>query len=304
MKHMETPRPRTKNAYMRDGKPLVAKVPHFNGDYLPETVAEAAEMLGGVDKTMRPGDAVLLKPNFNCRYAMPLSTHLTFLTSVIELLQDHGARVTVGERSGKSDGPTIEVIRDLKVLPVLKRYGVRFINFDEDDWIDLEIPGIHWKKCRVPRSIYEAEKRVYLANVRCHSSARFTASLKLSVGWISTEDRGYLHEDNSLTEWKIADLNLGWQPNLVFIDARRSTTGRYGRGPYVYPNAVIASGDMVAADAEAIKLLRAFPDDNLIDAPLREMGQFATAVELGLGSQDYTLIEAEGHTETLQKSRF
>ena len=80
---MLKPRERTQNAYMRDGKPLVAKVPHFNGDYLPETVAEASGMLGGVEKSIRPGDSVILKPNFNCRYAMPLSTHLTFLASVL-----------------------------------------------------------------------------------------------------------------------------------------------------------------------------------------------------------------------------
>lgn len=301
---MAFPHPRTENPYTKGGKALVAKIPHFNGDYLPETVAEAAELLGGLDKSIHPGDSVFLKPNFNCRYAMPLSTHLTFLTSVIELLQDHGAKVSVGDSSGKSDGPTADVIRDLKVLPVLKRYGVPFVNFDEEEWIDLEVPGVYWKNFKVARSIYEAEKRVYLANVRCHSSARFTSSLKLSVGWISMEDRVYLHEDRPLTEWKIADLNLGWQPNLVFIDARRSTTRQYGRGPYVYPNAVLASGDMVAADAEAIKMLKTFPDDNLLNIPLEEMGQFATAMKLGLGSLDYTLLEAEGHTETLQKSRF
>ena len=301
---MVQPRERTTNAYVDQGKPLVAKVPHFNADYLPDTVAQAAAMLGGVGKSIAPGDKVLIKPNFNCRYAMPLSTDLAFLAAVIELLQDHGAKVTVAESSGKADGPTADVVRDLKVLPVLNRYAVPFINFEEDQWIEVEIPGTYFKKLRVPRSIYEAEKRVYSANIRCHSSARYTASLKLSVGWIDPEYRGAFHEEKPLVEVKIPELNLGWQPNLVLVDARRTTASRYGRGPYVYPNVVLASGDMLAVDAEAVKTLQGFPGDNLLDIPLEEMGQLAAGMRYGLGSIDYTLLEAPGHRETDQKSVF
>ncbi|MCF7947054.1 MAG: DUF362 domain-containing protein [Spirochaetia bacterium] len=301
---MVKPRERTKNVYMQEGKPLVVKVPHFNGDYLPETVAQAAEMLGGVEKSIKPGDKVILKPNFNCRFAMPLSTHLTFLSSVIELLQDHGAKVTVAESSGKADGPTEEVVRDLKILPLLERYGVAFVDFEKDQWLEMEIPGKHFKKLRVPKSIYEADKRVYIANARGHNSARFSASQKLSVGWIDSEYRGFFHEERSLVEYKIPELNLGWQPDLVFIDARRTTISQSGRGAYIYPNVVLASGDMVAIDAEAMKIIKSFPADNLLDIPLEEMGQFAAATAYGLGSLDYTLLEAEGNLETLQKSRF
>ncbi len=301
---MHEPRKRTKNVYVQDDKPLVAKVPHFNGDYLPMTVADAVEMLGGLDEAIKPGDAVLIKPNFNCRFAMPLSTDLAFLSAVIEVLQDHGAVVTVAESSGKADGPTAEVVRDLKLLPLLNRYGVPFIDFEQDQWIDMQIPGKHFTKLRVPKTIYEAEKRVYLANMRCHNSARFSASQKLSVGWIDAEYREYFHEERSLVEYKIPELNLGWQPNLVLIDMRRTTTSQSGRGRYVYPNTMLASGDMVAADAEAIQVLRGFPDENSLNAPLEEMGQFAAAKEYGLGSLDYRVLEAEGSTETLQKSRF
>ncbi|MFO7849808.1 MAG: DUF362 domain-containing protein [Spirochaetia bacterium] len=301
---MVKPRERTKNVYIQDNKPLVAKVPHYNGDYLPETVAQAAEMLGGVEKSIKSGDQVILKPNFNCRFAMPLSTHLTFLTSVIELLQDHGAQVTVAESSGKADGPTEEVVKDLKVLPILKRYGVPFVDFEKDQWVEMEVPGKYFKKLRVPKTIYEADKRVYLANARCHNSARFSASQKLSVGWIDADCRGFFHEEKPLVEYKIPELNLGWQPDLVFIDLRRTTNTQSGRGKYIYPNVVLASGDMVAIDAEAINILKSFPAANLLNVPLQEMGQFSAATKYGLGSLDYAVLEAEGNLETLQKSRF
>ena len=118
---MFLPRPRTQNVFTQDGTPIVVKAPHLNGDYLPDTLDVALRLLGGLDKAIRPGDHVLLKPNFNCSYALPLSTDRAFLAAVIELLQDAGAQVTVGEMSGRADGPTDKVIGNLKIMPVLNR---------------------------------------------------------------------------------------------------------------------------------------------------------------------------------------
>ncbi|MCP4544013.1 MAG: DUF362 domain-containing protein [Chloroflexi bacterium] len=301
---MFKPHSRTRNVFTLKGKPLVAKVPHLNGDYLPTSVSEALCLLGGLDQTIQSGDRVMIKPNFNCSYATPLSTDLAFLTAVIELLQDAGATVTVGEMSGKADGPTEGVIARLGVLPVLKRYGVQFIDFEHDEWIPLEVEGEYWDSFRMPRSIYEAEKRVYLPNMRCHSSARFSASLKLSVGWIDLEDRAVFHAEREMVEFKVAELNLGWQPDLIVMDGRRSTVGAYGRGEYVYPNVIMASGDMVAIDAEAVKILKQYPEENRLDVPLEEMGQLKMAQKHRLGSMDYAVIEASAHTHTEQEARF
>ena len=298
------PRERTKNVYLKNGKPLVARVPHFNGDYLPTTVTEALDLLGGLDEVITSGDEVFIKPNFNCSYEIPMSTDLTFLGAVIEILQDAGAKVTVGESSGMDDAPTAGVIERLKVLPMLKRYGVPFINFDEHEWLNMEVPGKYFESIQVPRSIYEANKRVYLANIRCHHDSRFTASLKLGVGFISMEDRDVLHSDKSLLEARIADLNLGWQPDIALIDGRRTTTNGDGRGKYFYPNVILASADMVALDTEAVQILRQFPGDNKLNVPQERMHQLLVAKSYGLGTNDYSIVEAPGRTETVQQRRF
>jgi len=298
------PHPRTQNVFTRDSKPLVAKVPHLNGDYLPVSIDKALHLLGGLDKAIRHGERVMIKPNFNCSYALPLSTDRAFLAAAIEILQDAGAKVTVGELSGRADWPTDKVVANLKVLPVLRRYGVEFINFERDEWIPLQVEGRHWQSFRVPRSIYEAEKRVYLANMRCHSSARFTASLKLGVGWIDLQDREFLHQDRETVEAKVAELNLGWQPNLVLIDGRRSTVAWHGRGEYVYPNVILASGDMVAIDAEVVKTLNQYPGDNKLDVPVEAFGQLKVAQEHGLGTMDSIIVEAPANSHTEQEAQF
>jgi uncharacterized protein (DUF362 family) len=293
--------PKKQNPYMINGKPIVAKVPSLNGDFLNERIEAAFQLLGGLGKSIQPSHEVMIKPNFNCAYRTPLSTEISVLKSLIEILLDFGAKVCIGESSGRGAGPTSGVLRDLDIVRHLQWYGLRLINFDEDEWIEMEIPGKYWSSIKVPRSIYEADRRVYLSNARCHSSARFSASMKLSVGWLDSAGRDYLHEDKDTTEFKVPELNLGWQPDVVLMDLRRSTVTWHGRGDYVYPNVIMASGDMVAIDTEAVKILKAFPEDNRITQPIEELGQFVAAKQLGLGSMEYELREAEAHNGTEEK---
>jgi uncharacterized protein (DUF362 family) len=290
--------PRRPNPYTDEGKPIVAKVPVLNGDFLNERVQTAFQLLGGLEESIRPGDAVMIKPNFNCAYRAPLSTDIGILKSLIEILLDFGARVCVGESSGRGAGPTAGVVEQLSLARHLQWYGVTFVNFDEDEWIEMEIPGRYWSSITVPRSIYEAQRRVYLANARCHSSARFTASMKLSVGWLASAGRDDLHGDKDTTEAKVPELNLGWYPDVVLMDLRRTTVSWHGRGDYVYPNVIMASGDMVAIDTEAVKILKTYPADNRINLPLDQLGQFVAATRLDLGSMEYELRAADALTGT------
>ncbi len=76
------PHPRTRNAWLRNDMPLVVKAPHLNGDSVPASVGTALDLLGGLERTIRPGDEVMIKPNLNCSYALPLSTELGFLAAM------------------------------------------------------------------------------------------------------------------------------------------------------------------------------------------------------------------------------
>ncbi|NLE75372.1 MAG: hypothetical protein GX605_01300, partial [Chloroflexi bacterium] len=73
-----------------------------------------------------------------------------------------------------------------------------------------------------------------------------------------------------------------------------------GRGDYVYPNVVMASGDQVAIDTEAVKILKTYPEQNRLNMPIEEMGQIKMALEHNLGSMDYILKEAPANLATEQ----
>ena len=119
--------PKKRNPYMAKGKPIVAKVPALNGDFLNERVETAFQLLGGLEKTIKPGNEVMIKPNFNCAYRTPLSTEISVLKCLIEILLDFGAKACIGESSGSEAGPTIGVVKDLDLIRHIKWYGIKFI---------------------------------------------------------------------------------------------------------------------------------------------------------------------------------
>ena len=94
--------PRTRNRFEYDGLPIVAKAPHRNGDSLRRSVERAVGLLGGLDRIVGRGDRVLIKPNFNCEFEIPLSTDVAFLCAVIEHLQALGAPAVGRDRPNVS----------------------------------------------------------------------------------------------------------------------------------------------------------------------------------------------------------
>ena len=291
-------RERKENLYKIDGRSVVVKTPHLNGDSLYESIVRSLDAMGGLNKSLRFGDSVLIKPNFNCAEPTPLSTSLDIICAMIEVLQDNGVKVTVGEMCGRGAWPTEDVVAKLGVRRALKRYGVEFVNFQFDEWLTVDINGDYWQQVHIPRTMYEAEHRIWMPNMRCHSSARYSGATKLCVGMISPDDREIMHSDKTRTEAMIAEINLACQPDFIMMDARRSTVEWAGRGDYVFPNLVMASGDMIAIDTEAVKILKQYPSENRIRIPLEEFKTFTTGQKHGLGTMDYDVIELEANLRT------
>jgi len=275
------PKPRRTAVWLKDGRPLVSKVP-ASEDVKP-AVEECLDLLGGLDKAISRGDRVLVKPNFNSPDPFPGSTDLGFLRAVLELLKDAGAEIVVGESSGGRWRPTANTVAKLGVPELLRRMGIEFVCFDvgEAEYIEVPIEGDFLERATVPRVMYEADRLVYLPCIKTHKYARFTMSLKLSVGFLHPGERRALHMGN--LEEKAAEINLVWQPDLIIMDGRKAfVSGGPEKGELVEPGIIMASGDMVAIDLEALKVLQSYPADNRLGGDPYQLPQIATALKHGL----------------------
>jgi len=127
--------------------------------------------------------------------------------------------------------------------------------------------------------------------MKTHRWAKFTFSLKLAVGFMKPRERIRLHMRN--LEEKIADLNLVAHPNLIIMDGRKCfISGGPAKGELRSPGVVMASGDRIGMDVEALKTIESFDGASLKDDPW-SYAQIRRAVELGLGvknEQEYEVV--------------
>jgi len=279
------------NVYKRDGKALVSKVKaSFD---LKESVKKSVDLIGSLEKVVSSGDKVIVKPNFNSDDPFPASSDPEFVKAAVSLLYEAGAsQVIIIESSGIRWLPTRNVLDRTGMLKAAEKCGAEVRILDDRAWIDTEIQGKRWKNVLIAKDALEENARfVWLPCMKTHRYARFSLSLKLAVGLLSFRQRGDLH--SAYLEEKIAELNLAVHPDLIIMDGRKCfTTGGPDVGHVEEPNVILASGDRVATDVEALKILKSYKADNRLDMNTWEFPQIRRAVELGLGvnNEDEILV--------------
>jgi uncharacterized protein (DUF362 family) len=274
---------------MKDGKVLVSKVA-VSPD-LKQSVETAIDLIGGLKRVVSDGDRVFVKPNFNSDDPFPASSDPEFVKAVVRLLYDAGAsEVTIIESSGMPWLPTRNVLEKTGMLQAARECGAKVTALDHGEWVEVAIEGKRWKKISLAKEALDDEaKFVWLPCMKTHRSALFSLSLKLVVGLLDFRLRGDMH--SSYLEEKIAEINLAVHPDLIVMDGRKCfVTGGPDVGRVESPNVILASGDRVAIDVEAIKTIQAFPNSSLQDDPWSYL-QIRRAVELGLGVSNELLYE-------------
>jgi len=286
------PKPRAVNPWCSNGQALVARV--VAGGDIRASVDKVITLLGRLEQAIGRGDKILVKPNFNSPDPFPGSTDLTFLRAVVELILESGAKVTIGESSGGVWRPTKNVFRKLGLFELARHLDVELFAFEDkpDDWVRIRVDGDYLGSVSMPRSAYEADKMVYLPCMKTHSIAGFTGALKLAVGFMHPGERRALHARH--LEQKIAEISLCWQPDLIVMDARKAfISGGPDKGQLVEPGLVLASGDLVAIDIEAMRALLTYEAKNKLTADPRQSPQIITALKHGLGAEENQYIVVE-----------
>ncbi|MFC1956898.1 DUF362 domain-containing protein [Chloroflexota bacterium] len=264
------------------------------GKDLKVSINDAIELLGNLRDVITRGDKVLVKPNFNSPDAFPGSTDLLFLRGMIEMLVEAGARVTIGESSGGIWRPTKNVFHKLGLYELARKLNVKLLPFDKKgtDWVKIEINGSYLRSVTMPRVAYEADKIVYLPCMKTHRLAGYSGALKLAFGFVHPGERRGFHLRH--LQRKLAEVSLCWQPDLIVIDGMKTfVTGGPDKGQLAEPGLLLASGDIVAIDLEAVKVILAYGAKNRLPSITWQLPQIATALKhgFGFGASEYTVIE-------------
>lgn len=284
------------NAYLRNGKALVAK--QQAGKDLKRSIKAAVDAIGGLRKVVHDGESVLIKPNYVFPRPYPCCTDPAFLKAVIGLVQDAGAgKVAVGERSFFG-ARTSSVLERMGAAATCRETGAELVDFERDPWVKVRLHTGLMRDIAVTEHAYRYDRIIYLPCLKTHHLARFTMALKLTIGIIHPQEMTtnmFLHMGR--LELKTAEINRAIMPDLTITDARQAfVTGGPKDGELAEPGLIIASGDRIANDAIGVQVLRSYAQAprNLLewDDPF-QYDQIRHAAELGLGAQsmdDITVV--------------
>jgi len=249
-----------------------------------ELVRKAIKALGGMGKFVKKGNRVLIKPNI--AFARPpegaATTNPEVVAELVRLCFEAGAKeVIVLDYTLDPARITYEMSGIAKAA---QAQGARVVYVGRQDFVPVEVPKgkiLSAYDVRVLKQVLDADVFINVPIAKTHGSARLTLGMKNLMGII--QDRGAWHRSGDLHQC-IADFVTAVKPHLTIIDAIRilASGGPKGPGRVEQKDTIIASTDIVAADAYATSLFGLAPSD---------VPHIIKAAELGVGVADLKRVK-------------
>ncbi len=272
-------------------------------DYNPERVKDALhlllEPLGGIDRYVKPGQKVLIKPNLLAGKTpeKAVTTHPEIVRQVILMVQQAGGIASVGDSPGL--GKPENVARKCGVFEVIESTGARFALFDESVPINLEAGTFH--HLEVAREALETDIIINLPKLKTHQMMGYTGAVKNLFGLVVGMRKVRLHlqagTDKEFFALMLLELAERFKPALSIMDAVVGMEGNGpGNGDPVQIGALLASPHLVALDTVATAMVN-----------LSEQRVWTQMVARKTGRLGVSLDELDLHgvpLATLQTSRF
>ena len=244
----------------------------------------AVGLLGGIERFVKKGDRVVIKPNMS--FATPperaSNTHPGVVREMAAMCQEAGAgKIFVLDHTLNREELCLERSGIQKACRLVGEDMV-FALSDGRSYTPVDITrGVSMKNTDIMKEVLKSDVLIAVPVAKSHSSTGASLSLKGMMGLIY--DRGIMHRQYDLNT-SIVDLCTVLKADLTVIDGTRvlSTNGPHGPGKVLKKNTIIASKDMVAADAYAVS---AFEWYGRKFKP-RQVRHIREAHERGLGRMD------------------
>ncbi len=252
-----------------------------------ELVRRAIAALGGIERFVKAGADVIVKPNICTPYHGPeyaATTNPEVVAALVALCLGAGAgRVRVMDFP--FGGPARESYEKSGIEAAVGAAGGQMELMNKLRFRKLDLPaGRTVKKWSVYGDILDADLVINVPIAKNHGGAGLTLGMKNLMGVI--EDRSGFHSRG--LHQCIADLSTGVRPQLTLIDAVRILTRNGPTGGNLDDvkrlDTVIAGTDVVAADAYAATLFGKQGSD---------IGYIRLGAEMGLGRMDLNAVRIE-----------
>lgn len=233
-----------------------------NGD--PEDmVRKAVEALGGMNRFVKSGDQVIVKPNICVAYhgyKYAATTNPWVVGAIVKLALEAGAkRVRVLDFPFGGTAEQAYAVSGIK--DEVNKAGGKMVVMSSLKYVETNIPqGKSLKSTRIYDDVLNADVLINVPIAKHHELARLTLGMKNLMGVIY--NRSMMHADLGQ---RLADLNSRVKSSLVIVDAVRMLMNHGPSGGNLNDvkkaDTIIVSPDVVAADSYAATLFGLKPND-------------------------------------------
>jgi len=307
-----------------DGKPVMVVV---EGSDIDAMINRGLEAIGGLKALIGDAGQVVLKPNTNQRDPYPSITAVDTIRAVarhcrqagaeqVILHEDHRAELDLYYSPSDLPGVDIRISSSHDISQYVQvEYDKWIGDVDYDELMQLikgqtlrgatrslteEFTKTTGPRIRVARALHNAPFIINLPVLKRHMMGQITSALKNHFGSVYGAHRWIAHavgtENRDYFDRKIAEFASAIRPELTIVDVRSLQAGW---GPFITDktkvvegvNRIIITGDMVAANAMALELMKKYDDTFTADMEAIVLKQHEYAEELGLGSGDLSRIQ-------------
>lgn len=279
---------------------LKSRVSVVRGSDVASSVREALDLIGGIQRIVRPGTDVLIKPNFGVgvSYKTGVITDPRVVEVLVTICKEASPRKLIVGESTVVGFSTAQVFKELALVGRFERLGAKLANLDQDGTVEVDVPnGTVLRKLHMFKKAYESDVIISVPTMKTHILTGVTLGLKNMKGILPDKMKKIMHRIGAKTrvleyelEHAIADLNSVKRPAMTIIDGFIANEGYepgtpgIGGTPVEF-NTVVAGFDPVAVDAVGAYVMGFDP---------QEIRHIAYAQNRKIGTADMDRIEVVG----------
>lgn len=269
--------------------PLIAitRCTDYSQPKISEAVARQFELLGGLEKFVKSGDTVLLKPNFITPRARRCATQTdpAVILETARLLKDFGAKPFVGD--SPAWGNVFTCVKKLELAQPLKELGVPVKQLDKPLRTRISQNNTN---VRISSVALDADVIINLPKFKSHQQLVATFAVKNMFGCVAGKQKAYWHFANGKSRTDFCGLLIEiykfTNPALTIIDAVIAMDGPGPINGRPRPLGWLIGGvDPIACEALCCELI----DIDPADLPI-----IKTAARMNYGCSDLNRIEIKG----------
>lgn len=261
----------------------------YSADKISVCLQRQFELLGGLAKFVKPGDTVLIKPNFIAPKPAnhATQTHPAVIIELAKLLLDFNAKPFV------ADSPAWQnvnaCVKKLKLDEPLKKLGVPVKQLD--DPVTCRI-GDDNLKIKISKAALDADMIINLPKFKSHQQLVATFAVKNMFGCVPGKRKALWHFRKGTHEFDFCKMLLdiyGYlRPALTIIDGVAAMDGPGPINGRAKPLGwLIGSADPIACEIICSKLINSEPDNFPIIRAAMKMNLAFELNEIQILGDDY-----------------